>query len=257
LLDFDKRNQTFEQGVRRRSFGLGLLRAPRRAGGSFFDDDPVEPEEVEQLEEPDATDRRLPRFSITRQGYDCQEVDEYVEDLERELSELDGELAKMRIHARAGNEVVAELQRVGEQTSSILVTAHEKAQETIRLAEVEASAKIADAASSAATMTDEAKRKVQQLEHETVSLREQHGRLVGEIQNLSTVLKSVAETAIERVSPGTDAPPAPPAPVPASAAPGPGTVDSQPDGEARSHEPVHADPAPESDEATAQHEQAE
>lgn len=205
MLDFERPDGGLEGRTGRRSPVLGLLRPNRRPRASFFDSpqesaDATAPIDYDEGDE-SSREKVLPRFSITRQGYDCVEVDEYLADLEKELGELDAELADLRARSRNKNEVAAELKRVGEQTSSILVTAHEKAQETMRVAEMEASCKIADAASNAAALTDEAKRKVRELEHQRTTLRDEHSKLVEEIRNLSTVLHSVAEAAVERVAP--------------------------------------------------------
>ena len=62
---------------------------------------------------------------MARQGYDCVAVDEHVADLERELIELDRELADLRARTPSGRQVEAEIHRIGEQTSTILLAAHD------------------------------------------------------------------------------------------------------------------------------------
>ena len=93
MLDFDRQAGTAEDRARRPSPVLGLLKAARKPrGGSFFDtpadatvQDMTRPIEYEPGEVDPDRERVLPRFSITRQGYDPGEVDDYVDDLEKEL----------------------------------------------------------------------------------------------------------------------------------------------------------------------------
>jgi uncharacterized phage infection (PIP) family protein YhgE len=139
-----------------------------------------------------------PRFPIARQGYDCAVVDEHVAELERELSELDQELTELRRRTPSDNEVADEIQRIGEQTSSILLAAHDKAQETKRLAQEEADRCVADAAANALKITEEAQSKARQLEQDTESLRRQRTRLLDDVRQLGTTLCSLADEGADR-----------------------------------------------------------
>jgi len=157
-----------------------------------------------EQEHPAAGERALPweegppRFPITRQGYDCAAVEEYVADLERELADQDRELADLRARTPSRNEVAAELERVGEQTSAILLAAHEKSQETARLARAQADKCVSDAASNAVAITEDANRQVRQLEMEKNSLSHQRGLLVEDIRSVATALLALAEDATGR-----------------------------------------------------------
>jgi len=67
------------------------------------------------------------RFPVDPLGYNMEAVDEHIARLERELDELRGAVPAMSINE--------EIKRLGEQTASILVVAHDKAHETTRLAQ--------------------------------------------------------------------------------------------------------------------------
>jgi len=150
-----------------------------------------------------------PRFPITRQGYDCAAVEEYIADLERELSDQDQELAALRARTPSRNEVAAELERVGEQTSSILLAAHEKAQETARLARAQADRCVSDAAANAVAITEDAQRQVRQLGIEKNSLAHERARLLEDVRSVAGSLSSLAADAAERFQPEFTTTPAP------------------------------------------------
>jgi cell division septum initiation protein DivIVA len=139
-----------------------------------------------------------PRFPIARHGYDCAVVDGHVAELEREITELDSELVELRRRSPSDNEVATEIQRVGEQTSAILLAAHDKAQETTRRAQAEADRCVADAAANALKITEEANQKARRIESETVSLRQERARLLEDIRTLGTTLCSMADDGAAR-----------------------------------------------------------
>ena len=147
---------------------------------------------------PSRADATAPRFSIVRQGYDCAAVDEYIGELEQELIELDRELADLQARTPSGSEVAAELERIGEQTSTILITAHDQAHETTRRAQSEADRCIADAASNAIAITEDANRQLRQLENDKTALRGERGRLLEDIRGLAASLSSLADDAANR-----------------------------------------------------------
>lgn len=145
-----------------------------------------------------------PRFSIVRQGYDCEAVDEYVSDLEQELIELDRELADLRSRTTSGGEIEAEIERLGEQTSKILLAAHDQAQETTRRAQAEADRCISDAASNAVAITEDANRQLRQLEADKRAVRGERKRLLDDMRGLATALSSLAQDADGRFPPDAD-----------------------------------------------------
>src|SRR5438105_14708823 len=92
------------------------------------------------------------RFPTALHGYDRDAVDAHLAALEREVDDLRAQ----RLPAPA---VEAEIERVGEETSAILRVAHEQAAEITRRARAEAERCVADAATNAVAMTEDAKRK--------------------------------------------------------------------------------------------------
>ena len=205
--DFDRRGTMLERADKRRPASSRLADLGDRLARSFSRIDPPDPDweadgdlvHVERTQDWDPpTTRHQPRFPITRQGYECEAVDEYVGDLERELMELERELDEAKVVTPTTNQVEAEIQRVGEQTSAILLAAHDKAQETTRQAQVQADRVLADAASQAIAMTEEANRKLQQLESDRRSLHRERARLLDDIRRLSGSLAELADDAAER-----------------------------------------------------------
>ena len=128
------------------------------------------------------------RFPIARRGYDHHAVDQYVAELERELAEL-----------RAGSpSVTAEIERIGEHTAEILSLAHEKAQETTRGAQAEADRCLANAASNAIAITEEAKRQLAEVDSDTDAVWRERARLIDDVRSVATALFSLADEAGER-----------------------------------------------------------
>jgi len=95
-----------------------------------------------------------------RRGIGGDAVDQQFAEFERELTQLREALAQ-ESHSEAPMTIQEELERIGEETASILVVAHDKAHETTRLAQEQAERCISDAAANAVTITDEAKRKAE------------------------------------------------------------------------------------------------
>jgi cell division septum initiation protein DivIVA len=133
-----------------------------------------------------------PRFPIARQGYDCATVDEYVADIERELGELDGELAALRATTPSNSEAAAEIQRLGKQTSGILLAAHDGAQEITRMAQEQADRCLADAASNALAITSDANQQVSDLQNEIASLCGERDRILKDVRKAANSLKKLA-----------------------------------------------------------------
>ena len=143
-------------------------------------------------------DQVVPRFPVVRQGYDTAAVDAHIADLEQELSELDRELSELRAHVPAENQVEEEIQRIGEQTSAILLAAHDKAQETTRQAQEQADKVLKDAAANAIAVTRDANRQLHELETEKLSVWRERSRLLEDVSNLSGALSRLAAEAGKR-----------------------------------------------------------
>lgn len=185
----------------------GALPAPRRAPEYTFpvraeleaDPDHTAEFQVRRLE-PGPVDDVLPRFPVTRQGYDCDAVDIHIAELEEELDALERQLDEARALVPTRDAVAQELERVGEQTSTILVAAHDEAQETIRLAQAQADTMIADAASYVAALNEEATRKVDELERRASSLAAAHDHRLTELRATAAALQSLAQDSGQRFS---------------------------------------------------------
>ena len=139
-------------------------------------------------------DEVLPRFPIVRQGYDCPAVDEYITELERELAEADRELAEARGQAGPSEEVNRELKRIGEQTSAVLIAAHEQRDEILRSAREEADRSLAEAAARVTTLTNEAEARSRELEAKNTATRLERDRLLEDVRRVSAGLAALAES---------------------------------------------------------------
>jgi DivIVA protein len=203
---FEKPGATFEEPVKRRpqSSLLGDLgdRLARTFSVSEREETLRKPNGNGEAPLPDERPRTTPvtapRFSIVRQGYDSAAVDDYLGELEQELIDLDRELAELQARTPSGTKVAAEIERIGEQTSTILLAAHDQAQQTTSRAQAEADRCIADAASNAIAITEDANRQLRQLEADKNSLRAERARLLDDIRGLATTLSSLAADAADR-----------------------------------------------------------
>jgi cell division septum initiation protein DivIVA len=131
------------------------------------------------------------RFALAPFGYNRTAVDEHLAELERELAELRGQQAPMA-------SITDELERIGEQTASILVVAHDQANETTRLAQEQAERCVADAAANAVQMTADAKAKLRDLDAETDAVWRERERLLEDVRVVSAALANLANQASER-----------------------------------------------------------
>jgi hypothetical protein len=155
----------------------------------------------QEYEPPFNEDEYAPRFTIVKQGYDCASVDDHIGELEREMAELDQELAELRARP-SHSDVQAEISRIGEQASSILMTAHNQAQETTRNAQIEADRCVADAAANALSTTEDANRQLREMESEKDGLSRQREFLIRDIRGIASALSSLADDASGRYPEG-------------------------------------------------------
>jgi DivIVA protein len=132
-----------------------------------------------------------PPFPVAALGYNRAAVDHYVAELERELDE-------MRTDRPPVVSITEEIERLGEQTASILVVAHDQAHETSRLAQEQADRCIADAASNAVAITEQAKQQLRELDNETDTVWHERRRLIEDVRTTATALFALAEDAIDR-----------------------------------------------------------
>jgi cell division septum initiation protein DivIVA len=137
------------------------------------------------------------RFPLAAFGYNRAAVDEHLATLERELTDL-------RAHNEPPISITEELEKIGEQTASILVVAHDKAHETTRRAQTQAERCIADAAANAVAITEEAKQRLRELDNETDSVWRERERLLEDLRAVSSALNSLADQASDRFPPAGD-----------------------------------------------------
>ncbi len=159
---------------------------------------------------PSAEPEQPSRFPLAPFGYNRAAVDEHLIGLEREIAEL-------RADRKPPPSITEELERIGEQTASILVVAHDQANETTRRAQEQAERCVADAAANAVAITAEAKERLRELDSETDSVWRERERLLEDVRVVSAALATLADEASERFPAAEQAPSAGMFPV----APGP------------------------------------
>jgi hypothetical protein len=133
------------------------------------------------------------RFPVAPLGYNRAAVDERISELEQELDEL-------RID-KPPVSITEEIERLGEQTASILVVAHDQAHETTRRAQEQADQCIADAAANAVSMTAQARRQLQELDNETDAVWRERQRLLDDARDVGLALIALSEESMERFPP--------------------------------------------------------
>jgi cell division septum initiation protein DivIVA len=211
----EQEGTTRSSGSRLAEFGDRLARAftnHDRDPGDRLGPEPGEDLEYELLGD-DPQEGTSARFPVGPFGYSRAAVDHYLAELERELAEL-------RSQGPGPVSITEEIERLGEQTASILVVAHdqahettrhaeeqalqttrraqEQAQEATRRAQEQADRCVADAASNAVAITAQAKQQLRELDNETDSVWQERRRLLEDARVTGTALITLAEEAIER-----------------------------------------------------------
>jgi hypothetical protein len=206
---FDRRGVILDRPMKRRGPGSRLATLGSRLVRPPQDYDTT-PDYGVPVPEPYANsyaDPPMSRFPISRQGYDCAAVDAHVAELEVELGELERQLNEARLQVSAKSEVAREIDRIGEQTSAILVAAHDEAQQTVQLAESHANTVIADATSYAAALTEEANVQLRAIEEETRSITRRRDCLIEDVRHTAKALNALAdEGSRQRPLPDTTTP---------------------------------------------------
>ena len=134
------------------------------------------------------------RFAVAPLGYSRPAVDEHIAALERELSEL----RATRADEKPAISITEEIERLGEQTASILVVAHDQAHETTRLAQERAERCVTDAADNASAITEQAKRRLEALDVETDVVWQERARLLADARAVAEELIAMVQRAEER-----------------------------------------------------------
>ena len=200
---------TYDEPARRRNAGTWFADLGDRLARGFNNFDRPQPEEPEwepyedDVEQPTEAADVVPhieasrsRFPTSRHGYDREAVDEHVDGLEQEIAQLAAQLSAAK--RSPSSAIDAELERVGAETSAILKVAHEQAAEITRRAQVQADRCISDAAANAVSMTEDANRRLRQLDTETDAVWAERVRLIDDVRNVATSLFSLAEDASDR-----------------------------------------------------------
>jgi cell division septum initiation protein DivIVA len=130
-------------------------------------------------------------FPTAALGYNRDAVDEHIADLEQEIAEL-----RERIDPPVS--ITEEIERLGEQTASILVVAHDKAHETARRAQERAARAVREAAEDADRITAAAQRRLRELDEETDAVWRERERLLEDVREVSRTLATLADAAAER-----------------------------------------------------------
>jgi DivIVA protein len=219
---FDRFTQTLDEPEKPRKVGSRLADFGDRIARAFTvtDKRAFFPPEGEGIEPPYGEDAEQPweriaaRFPIALDGYDRAAVDEHLSALERELAQL-------RSGPRQETAVAAEINKIGEQTSTILMTAHEQAQQITRRAKLQADHSIAEAASRAMTMTQQAEQRLRQLDAETDGVWSERAQLIDDVRAVASALTRLAEESSRRFPAEPDRTPAPTSPIPGLANPAP------------------------------------
>jgi cell division septum initiation protein DivIVA len=203
----DRSGVTYDEPIKRRSPGTFFADIGDKLARGFNSFDRPQPDEpdwdrYEEVDQPTAAVDTLPpeepsrrRFPASLHGYDRDAVEDYIDGLEHEIGQMAAKLSAQRSPTSA---VQAEIDRVGEETSAILRVAHEQAAEITRRARVEADRCVSDAAANAVSMTEDAKRKLRQLDSETDAVWAERMRLIEDVRNVATSLFSLAEDATDR-----------------------------------------------------------
>jgi hypothetical protein len=144
-----------------------------------------------------------PQFPLAPRGYDRVAVDEYIAELQRELAEADRELAEVRDRVDTPDEVQAELKRIGEQTSAVLIAAYEQRDEILRAAREEAERSVAEAAAKASSLVADGEARRRELEAANAGAYRERDRLLEEIRTVSAGLAALADSVERRGAPQT------------------------------------------------------
>ncbi len=134
------------------------------------------------------------RFAVAPLGYSRPAVDEHIAALEHELAEL----RATRADEKPAMSITEEIERLGEQTASILVVAHDQAHETTRLAQERAERCVTDAADNASAITEQAKRRLEALDVETDVVWQERARLLADARAIAEELTAMVQRAEER-----------------------------------------------------------
>lgn len=131
-------------------------------------------------------------FKPSRRGYDREEVDAYVAQLQRQIRELQSQQQSPDAAVRSA------LERVGDEVADVLKQAHNTADEIVATAKREAEEHRAQASRDAAHVTALAEQRVHELDLDTDRIWGERERIVADARDLARQLNQLAELAAER-----------------------------------------------------------
>ena len=131
-------------------------------------------------------------FRPARRGYDRDQVDAYVAQLQREIRELRAR------HQTPDAAVRSALERVGGEVAGVLQQAHDSANDIIAAAQREADEHRDRAAREAAHVTAVAEQRLHELDLDTDRIWGERERIVADARDLARQLDQLADLAAER-----------------------------------------------------------
>jgi DivIVA domain-containing protein len=131
-------------------------------------------------------------FKPSRRGYDRDEVDAYVAQLQRQIRELQTQ------HQTPDAAVLGALERVGDEVADVLKQAHHTAEQIVENAERDARDHRAQAEREAAHVTSLAEQRLHELDLDTDRIWGERERIVADARDLARQLNQLADLAAER-----------------------------------------------------------
>jgi DivIVA domain-containing protein len=132
------------------------------------------------------------QFPILLRGYDRRAVDEHLAGIAQLVAELEATQLRENVVQRA-------LEEVGEQTSRILQSAHETADEIAARSRSQAEGRIQRAEGEAEIIRREAQQHAEQVARDTDRLKADRRRLVEELRVFAEEVLAAADAALERL----------------------------------------------------------
>jgi DivIVA domain-containing protein len=130
-------------------------------------------------------------FKVGRRGYDREQVDAYVLQLQRQIRDLQADQTPDAA-------VRGALERVGDQVADLLKQANDTADEMIATAQREADEHREEAERHAAHITAVAEQRVHELDVDTDRIWGERERMVADARDLARQLNQLADLAAER-----------------------------------------------------------
>jgi len=167
------------------------------------------PEDTDELsiaagEAPYADDPQAAEFPVVLRGYDRDAVDAYVARVSAVIEDLQASRSPQAAVRRA-------LDRVGEETGSILRQAEVTAEQMTARSRAKADERLQHAESEARELRAAAEKHVRALDNDTEKIWQERQRLIDDTRKLADTLLAVADDAEERFPPEPTTPPAEPA----------------------------------------------